>query len=217
MSTDQGTPAEGSIIVSGTGRVAVSPDVADLRLGVVVTRPTVDAARAEAASTMTAIIAALDTAGIERRDVRTSLVSVQPRYDYRDGKAPLLTGYEISELVEVTVRDLERVGDVIDGTLAAGATRLDDLSFRVADPTAAEREARQRAMAEARARADVLAEAAGISVTGVVGIVEGGAAPPVPLPRMKAERMMMAADVSTPVEAGTTEIAVSVTVTYRTT
>lgn len=217
MSTDQGTPAEGSIIVSGTGRVAVSPDVADLRLGVVVTRPTVDAARAEAASTMTAIIAALDTAGIERRDVRTSLVSVQPRYDYRDGKAPLLTGYEISELVEVTVRDLERVGDVIDGTLAAGATRLDDLSFRVADPTAAEREARQRAMAEARARADVLAEAAGISVTGVVGIVEGGAAPPVPLPRMKAERMMMAADVSTPVEAGTTEITVSVTVTYRTT
>lgn len=217
MSTDQGAPAEGSIIVSGTGRVAVSPDVADLRLGVVVTRPTVDAARVEAASTMTAILAALDTAGVERRDVRTSLVSVQPRYDYRDGKAPLLTGYEISELVEVTVRDLERVGDVIDGTLAAGATRLDDLSFRVADPTAAEREARQRAMAEARARADVLAEAAGISVTGVVGIVEGGAAPPVPLPRMKAERMMMAADVSTPVEAGTTEIAVSVTVTYRTT
>lgn len=217
MSTDQGTPAEGSIIVSGTGRVAVSPDVADLRLGVVVTRPTVDAARVEAASTMTAILAALDTAGVERRDVRTSLVSVQPRYDYRDGKAPLLTGYEISELVEVTVRDLERVGDVIDGTLAAGATRLDDLSFRVADPTAAEREARQRAMAEARARADVLAEAAGISVTGVVGIVEGGAAPPVPLPRMKAERMMMAADVSTPVEAGTTEITVSVTVTYRTT
>ncbi len=217
MSTDQGAPAEGSIIVSGTGRVAVSPDVADLRLGVVVTRPTVDAARVEAASTMTAILAALDTAGVERRDVRTSLVSVQPRYDYRDGKAPLLTGYEISELVEVTVRDLERVGDVIDGTLAAGATRLDDLSFRVADPTAAEREARQRAMAEARARADVLAEAAGISVTGVVGIVEGGAAPPVPLPRMKAERMMMAADVSTPVEAGTTEITVSVTVTYRTT
>lgn len=217
MSTDQGAPAEGSIIVSGTGRVAVSPDVADLRLGVVVTRPTVDAARVEAASTMTAILAALDTAGVERRDVRTSLVSVQPRYDYRDGKAPLLTGYEISELVEVTVRDLERVGDVIDGTLAAGATRLDDLSFRVADPTAAEREARQRAMAEARARADVLAEAAGISVTGVVGIVEGGVAPPVPLPRMKAERMMMAADVSTPVEAGTTEIAVSVTVTYRTT
>jgi len=217
MSTDQGAPAEGSIIVSGTGRVAVSPDVADLRLGVVVTRPTVDAARVEAASTMTAILAALDTAGVERRDVRTSLVSVQPRYDYRDGKAPLLTGYEISELVEVTVRDLERVGDVIDGTLAAGATRLDDLSFRVADPTAAEREARQRAMAEARARADVLAEAAGISVTGVAGIVEGGVAPPVPLPRMKAERMMMAADVSTPVEAGTTEITVSVTVTYRTT
>jgi uncharacterized protein YggE len=206
---------EGSIVVSGTGRVAVVPDVADLRLGVSVTRPTVDAARAEAAATMTAILAAVDAADVPRRDVRTALLSVQPRYDYRDGKPPTLTGYELANVVEVTVRDLARLGDVVDGSLAAGATSMDSLSFRVDDPAPAEREARILAMAAARARADVLAEAAGLTIDGVTGIVEGVAIPP-PGPRMKAERMMMSADVATPVEAGSQEVSVSVTVSYRT-
>jgi uncharacterized protein YggE len=205
----------GSIVVSGTGRVAVVPDVADLRLGVSVTRPTVDAARSEAAATMTAILAAVDAADVPRRDVRTALLSVQPRYDYRDGKPPTLTGYELANVVEVTVRDLARLGDVVDGSLAAGATSMDSLSFRVADPAPPEREARILAMAAARARADVLAEAAGLTIDGVTGIVEGVAVPP-PGPRMKAERMMMAADVATPVEAGSQEVSVSVTVSYRT-
>ena len=93
-------PDEGSIVVSGTGRVAVAPDIADLRLGVSVTRPTVDTARAEAATTMEAILAAMDAAGIPRSDVRTTLLSVQPRYDYRDGKPPTLTGYELANAVE---------------------------------------------------------------------------------------------------------------------
>jgi uncharacterized protein len=209
-------PDEGTIQVSGTGRVAVEPDLADLRLGVSVSRPTVDAARREAATVMDAILGAVDAAGVERRDVRTTLLSVQPRYDYRDGKPPMLTGYELANVVEVTVRDLTCLGDVVDGTLRAGATSMDSLSFRVADPAPAEREARVFAMAAARARADVLAEAAGLTITGVSGVVEGVVGSP-PGPRMKAERMMMAAaDVSTPVQAGSTEVAVSVTVVYRT-
>lgn len=215
MTGSTATTDAGSIVVSGTGRVAVVPDVADLRLGVSVTRPTVDAARANAAATMEAILGAVDAAGVPRRDVRTALLSVQPRYDYRDGKPPTLTGYELANVVEVTVRDLARLGDVVDGTLAAGATSMDSLSFRVDDPAPAEREARILAMAAARARADVLAEAAGLTIDGVTGIVEGAAVPP-PGPRMKAERMMMAADVATPVEAGSQEVSVSVTVSYRT-
>jgi uncharacterized protein YggE len=211
----QQEPAAGTIVVTGTGRVAVEPDLADLRLGVSVARPTVDAARAGAATTMDAILAAVIEAGVARRDVRTTLLSVQPRYDYRDDKPPTLTGYELANVVEVTVRDLARLGDVVDGTLRAGATSMDSLSFRVADPAPAEREARVFAMASARARADVLAEAAGLAIVGVSDIVEGGAVRP-PMPFAKSERMMaMAADASTPVEAGSMEIAVSVTVSYR--
>jgi uncharacterized protein len=207
-------PAPGTIVVSGTGRVSVAPDVADLRLGVAVARPTVEAARAISATTMEAILAAVDAAGVERRDVRTALLSVQPRYEYRENQPPALAGYDLANVVEVTVRDLARLGAVVDGTLGAGATSLDQLTFRVADPEPAEREARLRAMAAARARADVLAEAAGLSIVGVSDIVEGGG-PPIPMPHMKAERMMLAADAATPVEAGSMEISVSVTVSYR--
>ena len=92
------------------------------------------------------------------------MLSVQPRYDYRDGRAPTLTGYELANSVEVTVRDLARLGAVIDGTLTAGATSMDGLSFRLADPAPAEREARVLAMTSARARADVLAEPAGLAI-----------------------------------------------------
>jgi uncharacterized protein YggE len=207
-------PDDGTIVVGGTGRVSVEPDLADLRLGVSVARPTVDTARAVAAETMDAILAAVAEAGLERRDVRTTLLSVQPRYDYRQDGPPVLTGYELANVVEVTVRDLARLGDVVDGTLRAGATSMDGLSFRVADPAPAEREARLRAMAAARARAEVLAEAAGLSLVGVSDIVEGSVPSP-PEPRYKAARLMVSEDASTPVEAGSLEIAVSVTVTYR--
>ncbi len=207
------TSAPGTIVVSGTGRVAVDPDIAELRLGVSIARPTVAAARAAAAEAMAAILAAVEAAGVARRDVRTTLLSVQPRYDYRDGKAPTLTGYDLANVVEVTVRDLAILGAVVDGALSAGASSLDGLSFRVDDPQEPERAARTAAVAEARARAEVLAAAAGVTIAGVAGIVEGG--PPPAWPQGKAARMTLAAEASTPVEAGTTEIAVTVTVTFR--
>ena len=209
--TEQTSP-RGTIVVSGTGRVAVDPDVADLRLGVAVSRPTVEAARSAAAEAMTAILAAVTAAGVAQRDVRTTLVSVQPRYDYRDGKAPTLVGYDLTNIVEVTARDLAGLGAIIDGALSAGATSLDGLSFRVDDPRDAEHAARTAAVAEARSRAEVLAEAAGVTIAGVADIVEGGA--PATCPQPKAARML-AADAGTPVEAGTTEISVTVTVTFR--
>jgi uncharacterized protein len=203
----------GTIVVSGTGRIAVDPDVADVRLGVAVSRPTVEAARAAAAEAMTAILAAVGAAGVAPRDVRTTLLSVQPRYDYRDGKAPTLVGYDLANIVEVTARDLAVLGAIVDGSLSAGATSLDGLSFRVDDPREAERAARVAAVAEARSRAEILAEAAGVAIGGVVGIVEGG--PPPTWPQPKAHMLRAAADSGTPVEAGTTEISVTVTVTFR--
>ena len=207
-------PDSGTIVVPGTGRVSVVPDVADLRLGVAVARPKVDAARSEAARLMDAILAAVDGAGVARRDVRTTMLSIQPRYDYRDGRPPTLTGYELANVVEVTVRDLAKLGDVVDASLAAGATSMDGLTFRVADPAPVEREARRLAMADARSRAEVLAAEGGLAIEGVSDIVEGAASRP-PMPFPKAERMLAAADAATPVEAGALEVAVSVTVTFR--
>lgn len=140
-------PAEHTISVTGTGRIIVSPDIADLRLGVSVTRPTVKAARAEAAQSMTRVLAALRKLGIAERDLQTTLLALQPNYDYsKNENPPRLNGYTLSNAVAVTIRDLDRIGDVIDGALAAGATTLDGVSFRTEDPAAAEQQAREQAM-----------------------------------------------------------------------
>ena len=134
--TDQ-TP-EHTISVSGTGRVVISPDIADLRLGVSVTKPTVKAARAAAAESMNRVVAALKKLGIADADLQTSGLSLQPVYDYsNNGNPPKLTGYTLSNGVSVTIRDLDKIGDAIDDGLAAGATTLDGVTFRVDDPAKA--------------------------------------------------------------------------------
>ena len=211
--TEPNASTPGTIVTTGTGRVAIEPDTAELRLGVGISRPSVGEARTAAAEAMTAILGSVAAAGVERRDVRTTILNVQPRYEYRDGKPPRLTGYDLANLVVVTVRDLARLGGVIDGALGAGATSLDGLTFRADDASEAERAARSAAVAEARGRAEVLADAAGVAIAGVSDIVEGGSTPVWPQP--KAARAMLAADAGTPIEAGTTEVSVTVTVAFR--
>jgi uncharacterized protein YggE len=206
-------PAEPTITVPGHGSVRVEPDVADLRLGVVSTRPTAAAARSAAAGTMRAILDALQTAGIERRDLQTTLVGLDAVRDYSSGN-PSVTGYQMTNTVQATVRAISTVGGVIDAALAAGATSMDGLAFRLADPTDALAEARRLAVADARARATTLAGEAAVTLGRVVAIVEDGAVAPGP-PRPMAElRMKAAADAATPVEGGTSELAISVTVAF---
>ena len=105
----------GAIVVSGTGRVAVDPDLAELRLGVAISRETVAEARSEAAATMAAILTAVRGTGVAERDIRTSMVSVQPRYDYRDGKAPPLSDTTWPTSWRSRSARSRRLGDVIDG------------------------------------------------------------------------------------------------------
>jgi uncharacterized protein YggE len=210
MSVEQGA----SITVPGEGRVRVAPDVADLRLGVVSIRPTASAARSAAAGTMQAIIDAVIGAGVERSDLRTALVGLDAVRDYASEGGPTITGYQLTNSVEATIRAVDTVGTVIDAALAAGATSMDGLGFRLADPTAALAEARRRAVEDARARAETLADAAKITLGAVVEIVEGGAVGPGPPRPVAAFKMEAAADVATPVEAGTNELRVGVVVTF---
>jgi uncharacterized protein len=161
------------------------------------------------------VVASVSANGVPKSDVQTRLLAVQPRYAYHDNQPPQPAGYELSNTVEVTVRDLGRLTTVIDDALRAGATSMDGLGFRVADPDPAEREARKKAMSQARSRADILAEAAGVAISDVSSVVEGGAMPP-PRRFAKAERTAMTADAATPVESGSLEVTVDVTVTYRT-
>ena len=214
MPSNAAAQPERTITVSGTGRVSVRPDIADLRLGVTITESTVDAARSASARVLNEVIARLKALDVADRDVRTSIVSVQPQYDYSQQSAPpRLVGYQFTNVVAATIRDIDKVGDAIDGALGAGATNVDQISFRVADQSAAEARAREAAVKDARAKADTMAAAAGVSIEGVAAIAESGIGP-IPIPR-PFERMAMAAkDAGTPIEVGENEITASVTVTY---
>ena len=212
LATDPATP-EHTISVTGTGRIILTPDTADVRLGVTSTARTVKVARSTAAAAMTAVIASLRQNGIAEKDIQTTTLSLQPTYDYSNGtNPPQLTGYSLTNAVAVTVRDLDKLGDAIDGALGAGATSLDGVSFRVADQAAAETQARQAAMAEAAATARTLADAAHVSITGVASISESVA--PIPYPIQYNAMAGAAKDVSTPVMIGTTEVSVTVAVVY---
>ena len=211
-----GTATEHTISVTGTGTVTLSPDLADLRLGVSVTAGSVKVARANAAQLMTAVIAKLKALGIADADLQTSMLSLQPTYDYTAGSnPPRVTGYQFANEITVTIRDLDKLGDAIDGSLAAGATSLDSVTFRVSDEATAEKQARVAAMAEAKARAQDLAGAAGVSITGVASISETSAATPYPIYYgVPSAAGAAGKDVATPVQAGTTDVSVTVSVVY---
>lgn len=216
MTSPVGAPADQSrtITVTGSGRTRVRPDLADLRLGVTISAASVERARSATSSTLASVIAGLKALGIKDGDLQTSIVSVSPQYDYsREGAPPRLVGYTFSNLVAAVVRDIERVGEAIDAALTAGATNVDQISFRVADQSAAERAAREAAVADARTKAETYAAAAGLAIAGVAAIVEAGA--PIPYPTPLGERLAFAAtDAATPIEPGTNEVVATVTVAY---
>ncbi|MDQ2964452.1 MAG: SIMPL domain-containing protein [Chloroflexota bacterium] len=214
LAVDPSAPKEHMISVYGTGRVLITPDVADLRLGVAVTKPTVKEARALAADQMTKVIAALKKLGIADKDIQTTGLSLQPNYTYPTSGNPRLTGYTLSNAVSVTVRDLNKLGDAIDDGLAAGATTLDGVWFRVDNSAAAEKQAREQAMADAKAKAQTLAGAAGVSITGVASISEISAPMPQPMYYDGARLGAMVPAAGTPIQVGTNEVIVTVTVEY---
>jgi hypothetical protein len=122
---------------------------------------------------MTSVVAAIRKLGIEEKDIATSAVSLNPVWDYSNsGAAPRIRGYQLNNIVTVTVRDLDVLGDVLDDGVVAGATSVEGITFDVADRTAAEAKAREAAVADAKAKAETLASGVGVRVTGVASMSE---------------------------------------------
>jgi len=201
------------ISVDGTGRVKIHPDVADLSVGVLVQRDRAGDASADAASEMSKVIEALKAQGIAEDDIQTTTLSLDPVYDYNRDPAAL-TGYSATNIVSVTIRDLTKVGTTIDAAVEAGANNVGGLTFRLDDTSKAETQARNAAMAQAKAKADELAAAAGVRVTGVISITESSSSVPMPIYYGQAAAGAMRDAASTPVQAGNVEIDVTVSVVY---
>ena len=210
MSTQATDLPARTVSTTGTGRVTLAPDLVELRLGVAITRSSASQAQADAAAAMTAVLAALRSAGAAAGDLRTEGLTLQPVVDYRSDGPPVLRGYELRNGVVARLRDMARLSAAIDGAIAAGATTLDGVRFDVEDRRAAEAAARDAAVADALEKAAALAKAAGASLGVVLSVTEGFAAQPSPFPASEAK--LMAAAAPTPVEAGDSEITVGVVV-----
>jgi uncharacterized protein len=207
-------PVTGTLLdISATGTVSRAPDVALIGAGVVTQATKANAALSANASRMTATIAALKSAGVAARDIQTQSINLQPQYRYGDNQPPVLTGYQASNRVSVKLRDLDRAGAVIDALVAAGANQIDGPDLSVDKPEAALDEARAKALATARTRAELYAKGAGLTVRRIVRIAESeNYRRPVP----QAAMMMRAekAD-ATPVAAGEQDLDVTLSVTFE--
>jgi uncharacterized protein YggE len=210
--TDQ--PPEHVIAVTGAGKVTVIPDMATIRLGVAVERPTAKAARDAAATSMTAVVAAIRKLGIADKDIATATVSLGPVYSYPNNSAPVVRGYQLNNSVTVTVRDLSKLSDVLDDAVAAGATSVDGVSFDVTDRTAAEANARQAAIKDAKAKADTYAKGLGVAITGVASVTESVATPIWYQPEMSAAAPAAGDKASTPTLPGSTDVTITVQVSF---
>jgi uncharacterized protein len=204
---------ERAIAVSGQGRVLVTPDLATVVLGVEVRNASLATAQAEAATRANAVIAQLKAAGVAENDIRTVRFSVQPivRYD-EPSRQQIQEGFLVTNLLHVTFRDIAALGARLDQVIQAGATTVQSVQFEVADPAAAVNQARERAVADARARAEHLARLTGVQLGAPLSISESGG-PVMPVPQRAAAPTAGVA-APTPIEPGQSEITMSVQIRY---
>lgn len=211
-----GASAEGRLTVSGEARIAAVPDMAIITLGADGRGPTAIDAMNVTSGAVEAILARLKGLGVEARDIQTSQlrVSEQTRWDNQRNE-DIFLGYYATNTVRVRVRDLDGIGPLLSAVLNDGANKLQNLSFAVQEPREIEDEARRRAVADAKAKAELYASAAGVTLGSVVDLRDsaeplvrsiGGPEP------MILEEAAMARDV--PVAAGEIDVRAEVTMVF---
>lgn len=209
------------ITVTGEGEAAAAPDMAILSLVVLQEKPTAREALTANNEAMAKVLDAMKKAGIAERDLQTSGFSIDPRYVYPENKdntqppqAPKIVGYAVSNSLTVRVRDLKKVGEILDQSVTLGVNQGGNLIFTNDKPETVVEEARKKAVANALAKAKTLTEAAGVSLGKVIEISEQSYSPrPMPMGR---EKMMAAAPAdSVPIASGENTYNVNVNVTFE--
>jgi uncharacterized protein YggE len=200
--------------VVATGEVSRVPDLARVTAGVIAIAPTATAALAENARRMAAVRAALRRAGIADRDVQTSAVSLYPQYQQNPppGTGPQITGYQATNEVTIRFRDVASTGAILDALVAQGANQISGPSLEVSKPDDALDEARTKALAAARARAELYARAIGKRVGRILTISEAGSVTPIfPRPMMAMQARAMATDI----DPGEQTLSVTLSVSFE--
>nr|WP_255696977.1 SIMPL domain-containing protein [Sandaracinobacteroides sayramensis] len=206
------TPTPATLTLTATSEVQAAPDIASIGAGVVTQAAEAQAALAANSEKMVRVVAALKKAGIAERDIQTSGLNLQPQFRYEQNQPPALTGFQASNRVQVTLRDVRSAGKVIDALVKEGANQIDGPDFRVDNPEPLLDRARTQAVQKARARAELYAAAAGLSVKRITAINEGFSQP-APMPKGRMVAMEARADAAPPVAPG--EVGLSATVTME--
>lgn len=212
-------PRPATLSLAGSGEVRAKPDMAVISSGVVTEAKTARAALTANNAAMAEVIAAIKKAGIADKDLQTSGFSVEPRYDDppqgKDGRRqpPRIIGYTVSNALSVKVRDLARLGELLDLSVSLGANQVSGIAFSIENDTALRDEARKQAMADAIRKARLYAEAAGVQLKRILSITENaGYRPPTPF---VARAMKMEAADTVPVAAGDLALTAEVDVTWE--
>jgi uncharacterized protein YggE len=205
------------ILVTGEGSVDIAPDMAVIALSVMREAPTARAALTANSAAMSKVLGAMAALGIDKRDLQTSNFAIQPRYTYPPrqgegaGEAPKLVGYTVRNSLSVRVRDISRVGEVLDTSVTLGVNEGGSILFANDDPSAAIVQARVQAMKEALAKARTLADAAGVKVGKVLEISEQSYNPR-PMLMAQAEMARKSAADAVPIASGENTYKVTVNV-----
>lgn len=204
-------PMQKNITVSATGTVDATPDIARIQTGVITEAETAAQALSGNSQAMAKLIAGLKESAIDAKDIQTSSFRVEPRYtNPRDGQAPEINGYRVVNEVHVVVRDITKLGSILDALVKLGANQMNGLSFDVSKAETLKDDARKQAIENALRRAKLLASAAGAEVGDVIAIsedvVHGG-------PRPYAMARAAKADM-VPIEGGSETLEARVTVTW---
>jgi len=207
-----GNASQPTLNVRATGSVTAAPDRATVTAGVVSEGKTAREAMIANATLMTSVFEELETAGILKKNVQTSQLSLQPRYDYRDRRAPKITGYEARNTVTAKSENLDSVGAMLDALVKAGVNNINGVTFSVADPDDAIAQARTQAIEDAKAKAQSMADAAGVKLGKLMSLNESNFnAGPRPMAMMSAR---MESDAVTPIAAGEQSMNVTVNMQY---
>ena len=210
-----GALSDGTLLnVSAQAEARRVPDVATISAGVVTQAADGNTAMRQNAEQMAKVMAAIKAAGIAEKDIQTSGISLNPQYRYAENQAPSITGYQASNTVNLKVRDITRLGKVLDSLAAQGANQINGPSFQIDQPEPVYDEARLAALKKAKDRAETYARALGLNVRRIVSISEagGGGFRPMPMMAMSARGK---AEMDTAVSPGETEVSVSLDVVFE--
>jgi hypothetical protein len=186
--------------------------MAQVSAGVTTNGLTAAQALAANSTRMKAVFTALEKLGVPQKNIQTTSFFVSPQYTNGDNNNPRrLTGYQVSNEVSVRLEDVAKLGSTLDALVTAGANQMNGISFSIREPAPLLEKARIQAVADARARAETYAKAAGVSLGSILAISESGNEPPRPMYRMAA----MAAPPSTPVAAGEQSVTADVSVVWE--